>query len=270
MGLVRRSDAERYGDIAHYAQYTGYGKLCIRRLRNGIDVERCACKAVAGAVCPRKHIQPAYLFPIVVDGQLKVIFGRISHHLVLLSFVYFQFSVYVFQDGGVSGFICDGQMQGGSGAVGQVRCINAERLFFQFFHSFAHCCEIIKYILCPDADSHNRTVITRAVVNGLRKEQQVGNQAFLVHAVTGAYVITGGNDTSVLGGPVHSISLVVACSLYASWEYIDIAHDVLFPVHRTSRNDGIVRTDVGGSGACFCLLYTHGCYGGQCNGNFLY
>ena len=46
MGLVRCGDTERYRNIAHYAQYTGYGNLCIRCLRNGIDVERCAYKAV--------------------------------------------------------------------------------------------------------------------------------------------------------------------------------------------------------------------------------
>ena len=42
------------------------------------------------------------------------------------------------------------------------------------------------------------------------------------------------------------------------------------PVHRTSCNDCIVRTDVGGSGTRFCLLHTHGGYGSQCNSYCLY
>ena len=78
MGLVRCGDTERYRNIAHYAQYTGYGNLCLRCLRNGIDVERCAYKAVTGAVGSRQHIQSAYLFPIVVDSQLEFIFGRVE------------------------------------------------------------------------------------------------------------------------------------------------------------------------------------------------
>lgn len=130
MGLVRCGDTERYRNIAHYAQYTGYSNLCIRCLRNGIDVERCAYKAVTGAVGSRQHIQSAYLFPIVVDSQLEFIFGRVGHYLILLAFMYLKVSVYVFQDSRVSGFICDGQMQGGSGSVGQVWCINAEGFFF--------------------------------------------------------------------------------------------------------------------------------------------
>lgn len=97
MGLVRCGDTERYRNIAHYAQYTGYGNLCIRCLRNGIDVERCAYKAVTGAVGSRQHIQPAYLFPIVVDSQLEFIFGRVGHYLILLAFMYLKVSVYVFQ-----------------------------------------------------------------------------------------------------------------------------------------------------------------------------
>ena len=129
-GLVRCGDTERYRNIAHYAQYTGYSNLCIRCLRNGIDVERCAYKAVTGAVGSRQHIQSAYLFPIVVDSQLEFIFGRVGHYLILLAFMYLKVSVYVFQDSRVSGFICDGQMQGGSGSVGQVWCINAEGFFF--------------------------------------------------------------------------------------------------------------------------------------------
>ena len=32
MGLVRCGDTERYRNIAHYAQYTGYSNLCIRCL----------------------------------------------------------------------------------------------------------------------------------------------------------------------------------------------------------------------------------------------
>ena len=270
MGLVRCGDTERYRNIAHYAQYTGYGNLCIRCLRNGIDVERCAYKAVTGAVGSRQHIQPAYLFPIVVDSQLEFIFGRVGHYLILLAFMYLKVSVYVFQDSRVSGFICDGQMQGGSGSVGQVWCINAEGFFFQFIHSFAYGCKIVEYVLRPDTDAHNRAVVSRAVVNGLRKEEQAGNQTFLVHTVAGTYVITGGNDATVLGSPVHCIPFVVACPLHASWEYIDVTHKVFFPVHRTSCNDCIVRTDVGGSGTRFCLLHTHGGYGSQCNSYCLY
>jgi hypothetical protein len=53
-------------------------------------------------------------------------------------------------------------------------------------------------------------------------------------------------------------------------EYIDVTHKVFFPVHRTSCNDCIVRTDVGGSGTRFCLLHTHGGYGSQCNSYCLY
>ena len=57
MGLVRCGDTERYRNIAHYAQYTGYSNLCIRCLRNGIDVERCAYKAVTGAeMCIRDSL----------------------------------------------------------------------------------------------------------------------------------------------------------------------------------------------------------------------
>lgn len=122
----------------------------------------------------------------------------------------------------------------------------------------------------PDTDAHNRAVVSRSMVNGLWKEEQAGNQTFLVHTVAGSYVITGGNDTAVPGSPVHRISFVVTCPLHASWEYIDVTHKVFFPVHRTSRNDCIVRTDVGGAGTRFCLLYTHGGYGSQCNSYCLY
>ena len=146
-------------------------------------------------------------------------------------------------------------MQGGSRTVWHLGSIDSECLFLQFVYGFAYGGEVIEYVLRPNADAHCRTGISGTIIYRLGQEQKAGYQPFFVHAVARTDVVACCNDTAVFGSPLHCFAFIVSGSLYPSGKDINITHYIFFPVHCTTCDNHIVRSDVSGTRACVRLLY---------------
>ena len=156
----------------------------------------------------------------------------------------FQVPVDILENSTVSRGIGNGQVHRGFRTIRHIRRINAKRLFPQFRHGLIHRREVIQYILRPDTDSHHGPIVIRPIVRWFREIQQIGNQTFLVHPVCRADIIPGSDDTAVFGCPLNRVTGICPGTLHSPREYIQIRTQVFLPIHRSTRNDHPIRSQI--------------------------
>ena len=84
----------------------------------------------------------------------------------------------MYWDSRVSGFICDGQMQGGKRLRWAGLVHQCGRILFSSSTASRTVCKIVEYVLRPDTDTHNRAVVSQAVVNGLGRKSRLATRPF--------------------------------------------------------------------------------------------
>ena len=250
VGLLGGGKAVGYGDVADDAEDTGERNDGILGLRDGVDVKRRSCEAIGGAVCSWQHDCSADLTPVTIEGELLVEGGGVGHDLILAVVVDDLLPIDVFDDGAVAGGVGHGEMESGEALFARdAGSDDSEGLGGQDIDSFLHGGEVVEDVLGPDGNGEARFAGVVLRILRLDQPEDVGDEAFFIHAVGGRDLVAGSDDTAVLRGPVDGVGTSLTGALHASGEDPEVCEDIDLPVHRACSDDVTVVSQVDGTSA---------------------